>query len=162
MRILIVDDDKDLVSYLKRGFEAESFAVDAAYDGAEGSYAARTNHYDLIILDNVMPKKLGLEVCAELRAKGVNTPIMMLSVRSEIPEKIALFHAGIDDYVVKPYSFEEVLARSRALLRRGRKTQDPVYDLEGLLIDTSARTVTLDRSRWHSPERHRFYAAIVS
>ena len=121
MRILIVEDDIDIAHFLKKSFEAESFAVDVMSDGEQGSYAARTNDYDIIILDNMLPKKKGLEVCRDIRtstSRGKDVPIIMLSVKSEIPEKIALLNAGIDDYMTKPYSFEELFARTKAQIRR--------------------------------------------
>lgn len=141
MRILVVDDDTDIASFLKKSFEAEAFAVDVAHDGEKGLFAARTNTYDLIVLDNILPKKTGLEVCAELRREGQKIPIIMLSVKSEIPEKVDLLNAGVDDYVTKPYSFEEVLARVRALLRRHSSFDNAVIEADDLLIDTVSHEV---------------------
>lgn len=118
MRILIVDDNKDIRALLKRGFEAEMFAVDTAENGEIGSYTARTNDYDVIVLDNIMPKKTGAEVCSEIRKAGKKTPIILLSVESSPEEKTKLLALGADDYVSKPFSFQELLARVRAILRK--------------------------------------------
>lgn len=122
MRILIVDDNKEIRELLKTGFESEMFAVDTAENGEKGSYIARTNEYDIIIMDNVMPKKTGAEACTEIRKAGKNTPIILLSVESSPEEKTRLLGLGADDYVAKPFSFKELLARVRAVLRRPRKT----------------------------------------
>lgn len=118
MRILIVDDNKEIRELLKTGFESEMFAVDTAENGEKGSYIARTNDYDVIILDNVMPKKTGLEVCQDIRKAGKDTPIILLSVEASPEEKTRLLTVGADDYVAKPFSFRELLARVRAVLRR--------------------------------------------
>ena len=141
MRMLIVEDDPEIASFLKRSFEAESFAVDVAHDGERGSYAARTNGYDLIILDNMLPKKHGLEVCRDIRANGQSMPIIMLSVRSEIPEKVALLRAGVDDYMTKPYSFDELLARVRGHLRRSRTIEPTDIRIDDLCINTLKQEV---------------------
>jgi DNA-binding response OmpR family regulator len=141
MRILVVEDNANIAKELKRNFEAESFAVDTAADGEKGSFDARTNTYDLIILDNILPKKEGLTVCREIRAAGKNTPIIMLSVCSEIPEKVTLLQAGIDDYVTKPYSFEELLARCRAVLRRGQVSAPTVFTCGDILVDCSTQEI---------------------
>lgn len=118
MRILVIDDDKEVRDYLRSTLEAESFAVDIAEDGKKGSYDARTNDYDLILLDNVMPEKTGFEVCREIRQSGKMTPIMMLSVKAEIEDRVRHLDCGADDYLAKPYSHDELLARIRAMLRR--------------------------------------------
>ena len=118
MRILVVEDEKKIRDFLKTSLEAECFAVDVAEEGERGSYLARTNEYDLIILDNVLPKKTGLEVCQDIRKIGRTTPILILSVKTETLSKVELLNAGADDYLSKPFSLEELLARIRALLRR--------------------------------------------
>src|SRR4051812_23127317 len=99
MRVLVVDDEKDIRDFLRTTLESEAFAVDTAPDGETGSYMARTNDYDLIILDNILPKKLGLEVCKEIRASGRQVPILILSVQSEIEDKAAVLNSGADDYL---------------------------------------------------------------
>lgn len=118
MRILVIEDNEEIRDFLKIGLEAETFSVDTAGDGESGSYIARTNDYDLVILDNILPKKTGVEVCRDIRKAGKNMPIILLSVESETEEKIRLLRAGADDYMTKPFSFKELLARVQAILRR--------------------------------------------
>ena len=118
MRILIIEDDKEISEFLKISLEAESFIVDIFNDGERGSFVARTEEYDLIILDHILPKKDGFQICQEIRQNGKMVPILMLSVKTEIPFKIGLLNLGADDYMTKPFMFEELLARIRVLLRR--------------------------------------------
>jgi len=137
MRILIVEDEKDIGDFLKVSLEAEMFTVDLAVDGEKGSYLARTNNYDVIILDNVLPKKTGAEICRELRGAGIAAPIIMLSVQSEPLQKMDLLNMGADDYMAKPFTFGELLARVRAVLRRPQQLQSEVLQLEDLKMDVS-------------------------
>ncbi len=139
--MLIIEDDPDIASFLKRSFEAESFAVDVAIDGERGSYTARTNGYDIVILDNMLPKKQGLEVCRDIRENGQCMPIIMLSVRSEIPEKVTMLRSGIDDYMTKPYSFDELLARVHAHLRRAKSIAPVDITIDDLRINTARQEV---------------------
>lgn len=118
MRILVIEDNKEIRELLKLGLETEMFSVDTVEDGESGSYIARTNDYDLILLDNILPKKTGSEVCQEIRKAGKNTPIILMSVKSDTDEKVRLLTVGADDYVTKPFSLKELLARIRAILRR--------------------------------------------
>ena len=118
MRILVIEDNEEIREILTRGLKAEMFVVDTAEDGKSGSFLARTNEYDLIILDNNLPKKMGIDVCRDIRKSGKTTPVLLLSVESETAEKIRLLRAGADDYMTKPFSFKELLARIQALLRR--------------------------------------------
>lgn len=141
--MLIIEDDVANAAFLKRGFEAESFAVDIAHDGERGSYSGRTNDYDIIITDNIMPKKSGLDVCRDIRASGKICPIIILSVKSEIPEKIELLNAGADDYMLKPYSFDELLARVWAKLRRTGNLETPLLQIGNLIIDVASQEVRL-------------------
>jgi DNA-binding response OmpR family regulator len=141
MRILIVEDDKETGEFLKSSLEAELFSVDHAVDGEEGSYLARTNDYDLIILDNGLPKKSGSQVCREIREAGKTIPIIMLSVQSELPTKLELFTAGVDDYVTKPFHFEELLQRIKAVLRRPKQIVAEVIRIGDLEIDSNKYSV---------------------
>ena len=118
MRILVIEDNKEIRKLVTMGLEAEMFSVDSASDGETGSYTARTNDYDLILLDNVLPKKTGSQVCKEIRQSGKNTPIILMSIKSEVDEKVRLLDVGADDYIAKPFSLKELLARIRAVLRR--------------------------------------------
>lgn len=143
MRILVIDDDNDLREALKKALSEESFVVDTAEDGNNGSYTARTNYYNLILMDYMMPGKDGLEVCRELRRLGIQTPIMIMSVRSEIPDKVELLEAGADDYICKPFSFAELIARIRSLIRRPYKIQESVMTLDDLTINTHSQQVEI-------------------
>src|SRR5579872_1508 len=142
MRLLIVEDDKEIRSYLKSALEAEQFVVDTAEDGEKGAYLGKMNEYDLIILDNILPKKLGNEVCAEIRKKGKAPPIIILTVQSDVQQKVEMFNAGADDYLTKPFSFEELRARIQALLRRGKNVSEPILKIADLSLDTNKKQVT--------------------
>ncbi len=144
MTILIIEDEKDIIKFLKPGLEAECFAVDVAEDGEKGLFLATTKDYDLIILDNNLPKKSGQEVCEELRANKKTTPIIMLSVLSDIDKKVELLNAGADDYLTKPFSFQELLARIRSLLRRPKKLEDEILRINDLELDSRRNTVKRD------------------
>lgn len=122
MRILIIEDNEEIRAFMKSGLEAEMFSVDTAHDGQSGSYIARTNDYDLIVLDNMLPKKSGIEVCREIRKAGKHTPVLLVSAKGETEEKVRLLTAGADDYITKPFSFKEFLARVQAVLRRPQQT----------------------------------------
>ncbi len=143
MRILIIEDDKEILNFLKSSLEAENFIVDAFEDGEQGSFAGRTNDYDLIILDYFLPKKDGRQVCADIRKDGKNVPIIMLSVESEVNTKVELLNIGADDYLTKPFSFEELLARVKALVRRPRKIENEVLIVNDLVLDAAGQTVKL-------------------
>lgn len=147
MRILLVEDEQVLSGFLKKTLEAECFAIDVVADGEQGSYLARTNSYDLLILDNMLPKKTGLEICREVRAAGIATPILALSVRSETHTKIEMLDAGADDYLIKPFSLQELVARIRALLRRPQKILDDTLVLDTLVLDTNRREAYHDGER---------------
>lgn len=144
MRLLIIEDNKDIRETLKIGLETEMFAVDTAEDGEKGSYIARTNDYDLIILDNKLPKKTGFEVCQEIRRAGKNIPIILLSVESETEEKIKLLTAGADDYVTKPFSFQELLARIQTILRRPDKVLENDLKTGSLTLNSRTHEVKIN------------------
>jgi DNA-binding response OmpR family regulator len=118
MRILIVEDEKRIADFVARGLKEEHFAVDIAYDGEEGLYLAEINPYDLMIFDIMLPKLNGVDICRKLRSKKINTPILMLTARAAVKDKVMGLNAGADDYLTKPFSFEELLARVKVLLRR--------------------------------------------
>lgn len=141
MRILIIEDEQKIIDFLKPSLEAECFIVDAALDGEQGSFLARTNEYDIIILDLMLPKKDGIEVCKEIRAKEKTVPIIVLSVKSETASKVELLNAGADDYLIKPFSLEELLARMRALLRRPKQIESEVLQIDDLFLDTKKHQV---------------------
>jgi len=141
MRILVIDDDRRLCGIVKRGLLEEAYAVDVAYDGEEGEYMAEINPYDLIILDIMMPKKDGIQVCRELRSKRVNTLVLMLTARDAVEDRVKGLDAGADDYLVKPFAFNELLARIRALLRREGAFKSPELQGGDLVLDTLTRQV---------------------
>lgn len=136
MRILIIEDEKEISNFLKRNFENDCFAVDVARDGQEGLEKALAQKYDCLILDNIMPKMTGKEVCKEIRKNGSDTPILMLSVKSETDTKVEILNAGADDYMTKPFAYEELLARMRALLRRPKEMNGEIFEIDNLVIDT--------------------------
>src|SRR3989338_5116787 len=118
MSILVVEDEKKVAGFIKKGLEEESYAVDVAYDGVEGEYLAATNEYDVVILDIMLPKKSGVDVVKDLRIKGIKIPVLLLTARDAVEDKVKGLDSGADDYLSKPFAFEELLARVRALMRR--------------------------------------------
>ena len=141
MRVLLIEDHKPLVRILKQGLEEEGFAVDAAYDGEEGDYKARTADYDVIILDLMLPKEDGISLLQRWRRAGLKTHVLVLTARSGIDDKVRGLDQGADDYLTKPFELEELLARLRALVRRGHQVKDPVVRVHDLEIDTAGRSV---------------------
>ena len=142
MRILVVEDERKVAQFLKKGFQAESYSVDVAADGEQGSFLARSESYDVIILDIMLPKKSGVQVLREIRAEKIATPVLILSARSELEDRVEGLNLGADDYLGKPFSFSEVLARVRALVRRtSADVQSSVLAVADLKIDLLSRTV---------------------
>jgi DNA-binding response OmpR family regulator len=142
VRVLLIEDHKPLVRALKQGLEEEGFAVDAAHDGEEGDYKARTAEYDVIILDIMLPREDGLSLLQRWRRNGLTTHVLLLTARGSIEDKVKGLDLGADDYLTKPFELGELLARLRALIRRGHQVKDPVLRIHDLEIDTAARTVT--------------------
>lgn len=143
MRILVVEDEHKIAASLKKGLEQESMAVDVAYDGEAGFDLAATEDYDLIILDLMLPKMDGLELCRKLRQEeGIHTPVLMLTARGEIEDRVKGLDTGADDYLVKPFAFEELMARIRALARRPKKSLSPVLEYDQLKLDPKEFCVT--------------------
>ena len=141
MRILVVEDERRLCNIIKRGLMEEGYAVDTAYDGEDGESLAETVPYDLIVLDIMLPKKDGIEVCRKLRLKGVNAPILMLTAKDTVEDKVKGLDAGADDYLIKPFAFGELLARVRALLRREGFSKSPSLQVGDLVMDILTREV---------------------
>jgi len=141
MRLLVVEDDPKIRRFLKKSLDDEFYAVDIAEDGETGSRLANINEYDAIILDNMLPHKTGLEICRELREKRKSTPILILSVRSETDMKVRALNAGADDYLTKPFSLEELIARLRALLRRPLQVTDEILTAHSFALDIKRRIV---------------------
>ncbi len=142
MTILIIEDEKKLVDILKRALKAERYSVDTALDGEEGFDKAVKNNYELIVLDLMLPKKDGISICKELRAKGIHTPVIMLTAKGTVEDRVSGLNIGADDYLIKPFGMNELFARVRAVLRR-RKTTDPdVWKIADLVLDKVKHEVT--------------------
>ena len=144
MRILLVEDDKKVASFIRKGLEEEGYAVDVAADGEAGLFMGLDRLHDLIILDVMLPKKPGFQVLRELRQAKVATPVLMLTARDTVEDKVQGLDAGADDYLTKPFVFAELLARVRALLRRRAEARSPRLQVADLLLDPATRSVTRD------------------
>jgi len=142
MRILVVEDEKKIADFIKRGLKEEGYAADAAYDGEEGNFLAMTNDYDLIILDLMLPKIDGITLCKKLRQEKISIPIMMLTAKDSVKDKVAGLDSGADDYLVKPFAFEELLARMRALLRKKNFVINTKFQIADLALDLLTHKVT--------------------
>ncbi|HET7565858.1 MAG TPA: response regulator transcription factor [Gemmatimonadaceae bacterium] len=140
MRILVVEDDPRLAGTLAKGLREQSYAVDIAPDGDRGVQLAVLNSYDAIVLDVMLPKRDGLEMCRTLRGRGSRVPVLMLTARDTVQDKITGLDAGADDYLTKPFAFGELLARLRALLRRGSELLPSVLTVGDLVVDTRSQT----------------------
>jgi len=137
MRILIIEDEHKIANSIKKGLERESYAVDIAYDGEQGFDLAVTEDYDVIILDLMLPKMNGMEVCRKLRKEeNVHTPILMLTAKSQLDDKVKGLNAGADDYLIKPFAFTELLARLKALIRRPKQALSLILSAEDLSLNT--------------------------
>jgi len=141
MRILLVEDEKKVASFIKKGLEEEGYAVDLASDGESGLQMALDRVHDLVLLDIQLPKKDGLAVLHELRRRKVATPVLLLTVRATIEDKVIGLDSGADDYLTKPFAFQELLARARALLRRHSENKQSVIKVADLSMDLTQRTV---------------------
>jgi len=130
-----VEDERDLAENLKKGLTEQGYAVDIALDGEEGCFMAETEPYDLIILDLMLPKMDGIAICNSLRKKGLNIPVLMLTAKSRIEDKVEGFNTGADDYLTKPFSMTELYVRVKALLKRRDKIELPVLEVGNLKID---------------------------
>ena len=144
MRILVVEDQRKLARLLHRGLREESYAVDVATDGEEGAFRAMSDVYDLILLDVMLPRKDGFQVLRELRAAGVSSRVLLLTARDAVADRVRGLDLGADDYLVKPFAFDELLARVRALLRRDAASDPVSLRAGGLVVDLKQRTVTRD------------------
>ena len=144
MRILIIEDERRLANIIKKGFVEDGFAVDQAFDGEEGQYLAESEEYDLIVLDIMLPKIDGLELCRELRKKNIKTPVLMLTAKSTTEDKVAGLDSGADDYITKPFSFVEFRSRVHALIRRSHQDTSPVLVINGLMVDPLKHVVKRD------------------
>lgn len=141
MRILVVEDEKKVGSFIKKGLEEENYAVDIAYDGEEGLTLAQINEYDLILLDIMLPRLDGMEVLRQIRRNGSNVPILMLTAKDSVEDIVSGLDGGSDDYLTKPFSFDELVARVRALLRRKAKEKTDLLTVGDLSLSTSTHRV---------------------
>jgi heavy metal response regulator len=141
MRILVVEDEKKVASFIKKGLEEEHYAVDTAPDGENGLYLAELNTYDLMVLDLMLPKINGLELLRRVRQKGNNVPILVLTAKDSVDDIVKGLDAGCDDYLTKPFAFSELLARIRALLRRERVEKEPVLKVGDLTLAVTTHKV---------------------
>jgi DNA-binding response OmpR family regulator len=144
MRVLIVEDERKIANALKRGLEQESFAVDACPNGDEGLAMALDEPYDIIVLDRMLPGIDGLTICEKVRQAKINTPIIMLTAKDAISDRVAGLNSGADDYLIKPFAFEELLARIRSLLRRPAQVISPELTCEDLRLNTQTFSVERD------------------
>ncbi|MFA6082338.1 MAG: response regulator transcription factor [Patescibacteria group bacterium] len=144
MRILVIEDDYKIAGAIKKGLEQESYAVDVAYDGKDGLGSAMTISYDLIVLDRMLPEVDGIKICMAMREEKKKTPIIMLTAKDRVQDRVEGLNAGADDYLVKPFAFEELLARARALMRRPADIKQNVLEVQDLALDTVNFTVTRD------------------
>lgn len=144
MRVLLIEDNRRLNNSLKASLIEEGYAVDAAFDGVEGEELAEATAYDAIILDVMLPLKDGLEVCQSLRRKHINTPVIMLTARDSVEDRVLGLDSGADDYLVKPFAMHELLARLRALLRRESSHKSGVLQVDDLIVDPATHWVERD------------------
>ncbi|HTY44848.1 MAG TPA: response regulator transcription factor [Patescibacteria group bacterium] len=141
MRILLVEDEKKIADFIKRGLKEEGYSVDVAADGQEGDFLAATETYDLLILDLMLPKVDGITLCKKLRHEKVPAPILMLTAKDTVKDKVRGLDAGADDYLTKPFAFEELLARIRALLRKNVSASATVLAVADLTLDVVSHKV---------------------
>jgi DNA-binding response OmpR family regulator len=142
MQILVVEDEKKIAVALKKGLTEDLYHVDLAADGEEGLYKATVNDYDFIILDLMLPKMDGIALCKKIRTKNKNIPILMLTAKDALSDKITGLDAGADDYVTKPFSIEEITARIRALLRRGNKADSVILSIGDVTLNPATKKAT--------------------
>jgi DNA-binding response OmpR family regulator len=141
MKILVVEDEHKIANSIKQGLVQENFAVDVAYDGVEGYDLALGEEYDVIILDRLLPGMEGLQICKKLREQKKHTPILVLTAKGQIADRVEGLDGGADDYLVKPFAFEELLARIRALIRRPKKTLETILKIQDLSLNTKTYEV---------------------
>ena len=144
MKLLIVEDEENILSFLTRGLEEEGYIIDSADNGEDGEYLALSNSYDIIILDWMLPNKSGIDVLATLRENDITTPIIMLTAKSDIDDKVLGLTSGADDYLSKPFSFKELKARAQALYRRSISSANNTIKIKNIIIDIDAKSIKQD------------------
>ena len=153
MRVLIIEDDKKIKEFLEISLMSACFAVDSSDDAKKASFLARTNDYDLIICEFFISDTTAIEVCKEIRGKGKNMPIIILSESREIEDKIDCFNAGADDYVLKPFSFEELLARIRVIMRRSIQIHGHTLEVANVKLETTKQIVTCENKEIYQTKK---------
>jgi len=153
MRILVIEDERKLAGFVKRALQEDAHAVDVSNDGEEGSYLALKENYDLIVLDLTLPKKDGLAILRELREAKRATPVLVLSARGDVKDRVKGLDLGADDYLAKPFALDELRARVRALLRRGSESGATTLKLADLVMDLASRDVRRGRDEVHLTPR---------
>ncbi len=141
MRILIIEDEKKVAGFIKKGLEEETYAIDVAHDGEEGLHLGSEGQYDLIILDIMLPKVDGLEILSQLRNQGSDVPILLLTAKDAVDDRVTGLNKGADDYLTKPFAFSELLARVRVLLRRGKAEVKTILQVDDLTLDLVSHKV---------------------
>lgn len=136
MKILVIEDEHKIANSIKKGFIQETWTVDLAFDGEDGYDLATSEEYDVIVLDLMLPKLSGIEICKKLRKEKIHTPILMLTARGELNDRVEGLDSGADDYLVKPFAFEELLARIRALARRPREAKEEILRIKNLTLNS--------------------------
>jgi heavy metal response regulator len=146
MRVLVIEDEKKVADFISNGLAEEGYAVDVAHDGDQGYFLATTNEYDAILLDIMLPKMDGFTLCTKLRSEDNHIPILMLTAKDAIKDKVRGLDTGADDYLTKPFAFEELLARIRSLLRKKSLQQKTRFQVDDLMMDTITHTVSRGES----------------
>jgi len=144
LRVLLIEDESGMVQFIQQGLQEQGFSIDTAQDGETGLETALLSEYDVLVLDIMLPRMDGLQVLEELRDRGVKTPVLLLTARSEIEDRVRGLDQGADDYLVKPFAFSELLARLRALIRRPPLQSNPILELGDLTLDVASHTVQRD------------------
>ncbi len=142
MRILVIEDEKHIADFIKQGLKEEGYSVDVAYDGEKGYFLAGTEEYDAIVLDLMIPKIDGLTLCKELRRDKISTPILMLTAKDSVNDKVTGLDSGAEDYLTKPFAFKEFLARMRVLLRKNKSAIPANLQVGDLIMDILTHKVT--------------------
>src|SRR5579885_295288 len=147
MRVLLVEDEHKIANAIKQGLEQETFAVDVAYDGRTGLDFALGETYDIIIIDRLLPEIDGLEICKKLRENKIHTPILLLTAKGQISDRVEGLNAGADDYLIKPFAFSELLARIRAITRRPKTATGSILSVADLELNTITYEVTRNNKK---------------
>jgi len=158
MRILVIEDEQKVANFIKQGLKEEGYSVDVAYDGEDGYFLAKDNEYDVVILDLMLPKMDGITLCKKLRAEKITTPILMLTAKDSVKDKVTGLDSGANDYLTKPFSFEELFARIRVLLRKDQTATPTKLQVDDLVLDLLTHKVS--RANKEIPLTNKEYALL--